>query len=105
MIRRDDVIDAIAECNGVRKPNAHTCILLASYYTILDHIDQDKEKPHYSFEPAPAEESNYQSDTEFFQAVQGKDINNVLEIIDELMSTLQVVYPRLYEGVMVKIAG
>lgn len=103
MIKRDDLLEAIAECEGARNPNSHTCMMLSAFYTILDHMD-DKPKIDYSFAPAPQEESTYNSGTEFSDAVQGKDINHLLEIMDELMSTLQVLHPRLYDGVMIKIA-
>ena len=104
MIQRDDLLEAIAECEGVRNPNANTCMMLSAFYTILDHMD-DREMPvEYSFSPAPQEEVKYNSGTEFSEAVQGKDVNDLLEIIDELMSTLQILHPRLYDGVMVKIA-
>ena len=108
MIKKEDLLEAIAECNGVKNPNAKTCMMLSAFYTILDHMeDQDPEVPidqSYSFAAPPAETVKYNSGTEFSQEVQGKDINEVLEIIDELMTTLQVLHPRLYNGVMIKIA-
>lgn len=105
MIRRDDLLEAIAECEGIRKPNANTCMMLSAFYTILDHMDNKEAPVEYSFSPAPQEEIKYNSGSEFSEAVQDKDINEILEIIDELMSTLQVLHPRLYDGVMIKIAG
>lgn len=105
MIRRDDLIESIAECEGARNPNAHTCMMLAAFYTILDHMDGKDTPMDYSFAPAPQEENTYNSGSEFSDAVQGKDINKLLEIMDELMTTLQVLHPRLYDGVMMKIAG
>ena len=108
MIKKEDLLEAIAECNGVKNPNAKTCMMLSAFYTILDHMDDQevpiKQMPDYSFAEPPDEKINYIGDTEFLQAVQGKDTNEVLEIIDELMTTLQVLYPRLYDGVMIKIA-
>ncbi len=101
MIRKDDLLEAIAECEGVRNPNAQTCMMLSAFYTILDHMDK---RPEYSYSPAPQEEITYESGTEFLRAARGKDINEILEIMDELMSTLQVLHPRLYDGVMAKIA-
>lgn len=103
MIRRDDLIESIAECEGVRNPNAHTCIMLAAFYIILDHMDGKNTPVEYSFAPAPQEEVTFNSGTEFSDAVQGKDINQLFEIMDELMSTLQVLHPRLYAGVMRRI--
>ena len=55
MITEQDLLSAIAECQGERNPNANTCIKLAAYYTILDNIRPPKEtaeQPHaYSFAP------------------------------------------------------
>lgn len=44
------------------------------------------------------------SDTDFARAVDGREQNEVLPIIDELMRTLQILYPRLYNAVMVKLS-
>ena len=100
MIREQELRDAIAECQGQRNPNANTCMKLASYYTILDHmIEREPDIPTYSF-AAPAE---YESDTEFGQRIRGKDVNEVLALMDELMETLRVVNPRLYDAVMRKL--
>ena len=42
-------------------------------------------------------------DSDFLQAVAGKDPAAVWEILDDLMDTLHVVNPRVYDGVMRKI--
>ena len=36
MITEQDLLEAIAECQGQRNPNANTCIKLAAYYIILE---------------------------------------------------------------------
>lgn len=108
MIHEQELLDAIAECQGQRNPNATTCIKLASFYTILDHITdgsklEDKaplELPSYSYD---AEPNTYTSDTEFGQRIADMDINEVLAVMDELMTTLSVVNPRLYNAVMRKL--
>ena len=100
MIKEDDLIEAIAECQGQRNPNASTCMKLASYYIIQDHIKQ--EEPSYSF-AAPPEQVTYDSGTEFSERIRDMDINDVLTVIDELMTTLSLVNPRLYDGVMRKL--
>ena len=103
MITERDVQEAIAECKGQRNPNANTCIKLAALLTIKREMfgESDRElPPAYSYAPPP-----YNSGTEFFDAVKGKDINELLPVFDELMTTIQVLHPRLYDGVMTKIAG
>lgn len=105
MIKESDLLEAIAECQGQRNPNANTCIKLAAYYTILDHITGNKEVeipdvPKYSF-AAKA----YESDSEFWSVASGLDENALMSVIDELMQTLQAVQPRLYDAVMRKLKG
>lgn len=104
MITEQELREAIAECQGQRNPNANTCIMLASYYTILDHIKEEEkvpELPAYSYAAPPAE--RYSSDTEFGQKVSNMDILDVMTIMDELMTTLSIINPRLYNGVMSKL--
>lgn len=102
MITEQKLLEAIAECQGQRNPNASTCIKLASYYTILDHMETEPiTKPQiqsYSFATAP-----YSSDTEFGRRIANMDINDVLAVMDELMTTLSIINPRLYNGVMTKL--
>lgn len=113
MITEKDLQEAIAECEGVRNPNANTCIKLAAFYTIKEHMFGKPEPEPYSREYSyasgkpgqEAEEVRYDSHTEFSGAVNGKEIVDVLKVMDELMSTLAVVQPRLYAGVMRKIKG
>ena len=111
MITEHDLQEAIAECEGQRNPTANTCIKLAAFYIIKKHMfgEEDSEPERYSYAPAPEQTGpepviDYESDTEFSQAIAGRDPLEIWSIMDELMSTLQVVNPRLYAGVMRKIA-
>lgn len=108
MITEKDLQEAIAECNGTRNPTANTCIKLASYYIIQDKLfpKEQEEKPSYSYAPPPVEQVEnvfLTSDTEFSRVVRNKDLQDVLDVIDELMSTLEIVYPKLYQGVLNKL--
>lgn len=100
MITEKELLEAIAECQGQRNPNSSTCMKLASFYTILDHMKskEDTVVPQYSFAMPPT--FTYDSGTEFSDKIQGMDIDEILAVIDELMTTLMVVNPRLYAGVM-----
>lgn len=102
-----DLKEAIAECEGTRNPNASTCIKLAAYYTILNNLygDQAEEfpSPNYSFAAEPAIGLKY-SNSEFSQQVIDKGIEKVFPLLDELMDTLMVVNPRLYNSVIMKIS-
>ena len=105
MITRQELQEAIAECQGQRNPNASTCLKLASFYTIMDHLEEKTATPveysqGYSYD-APV----YESGTEFGRAILGKDQNEVIEAIDELMETLRVFQPKLYSAFIRKITA
>ena len=100
----DDLREAIAEMQGTKNPNANTCIKLAAYYTILDHVTE--QEPRYSeMSSYSAGESaiEYQGDSDFAKAIRGRNPSDVWPVIDELMTTIQVIHPRLYTGVMAKL--
>ena len=106
MITENDLREAIAECQGERNPNANTCIKLAAYYTILDNIKpksdvQEAVTPAYSFSTDGS--VHIDSETDFARKVEGMQTDDILKLMDELMTTLQVVNPRLYESVMRRI--
>lgn len=113
MITEQDLQEAIAECEGQRNPNANTCIKLAAFYTIKQHMFGGESQGAYSFAagPQPAAEKSvedpgeitYESDTDFAKEVYGMRVDVLMPIMDELMSTLEVIQPRLYAGVMRKI--
>lgn len=109
MITEQDLHKAIAECQGQRNPNANTCIKLAAYYIILNHMTGEKKPdpdpaPMYSFAGPKIENTiNYEGDSEFLQTINGRDQGEIMPVIDELMSTLQVINPRLYNSVLRKL--
>lgn len=114
MITETDLQEAIAECQGVRNPNASTCLKLAAFLTIQREMFGRKDegvaqvyasvptKGSYSYDDDPTA-IKYDSDTEFASAISGMKIDDVLPAMDELMTTLQVVQPRIYASVMRKL--
>ena len=105
MITEEDLQEAIAECVGQRNPTANTCVKLAAYYTIRDNMyprEKVAEEPvFYSQAAGPVVE--WSSNTDFGRLVADHNINDILPVIDELMDTIQVLYPRLYANVMRKL--
>lgn len=95
MIHEADLDEAIAQCQGEKNPNAATCYKLAAYYTIKDHL---YERPQYSRDVPRTVSSR--SDSEFARMIDGKSIDEVMPVIEELMETVKLLYPRLYAGVM-----
>ena len=89
MITRQDLIDAIEKCQGQKNPNATTCIKLAAYYTLLDHL-MDK-----SYSRGPS--------NEFMSIVSKKKYDEVMGIMDDLMDDVRKSDPRLYNLTMDKL--
>ena len=108
MITETDLKAAIAECQGKKNPDASTCIKLAAFYTIQREMfgeEKDVEHvPSYSYAPAPENTIDFDSGSEFAELVNGREQKEVMPILDELMSTLQVIQPRLYDAVMGKLS-
>lgn len=110
MITEQDLQEAIAECQGQRNPNASTCIKLAAFYILKDHLFPEEDQPAYSFLPSPslplsheAEAEGYKSDTEFWQAAKDLPVEKLLPIIDEAVSAIQIIQPRLYNSIIRKV--
>lgn len=108
MITRHDLEEAIAECQGQRNPNASTCLKLAAFYTIRHELfgeEKEAEQQMYSYDPPPepSETVGRYGDSEFLELVEGKPIDGVMRIMDELMESMQVLQPRIYDSVMRKV--
>ena len=107
MITEQDLQEAIAECKGQKNPNANTAIKLAAFLTIQREMfgKQEQDFTGYSYSNAPAKVEGGEfvgdyGDSEFLQTVRGRKTSEVWGIMDELMDTIKVVIPKLYDGVM-----
>lgn len=116
MITLEDLNAAIAECQGERNPDSKTCQKLAAFYIIKERMypeaaEQSYEAPtairsgggNISIGNSYSNDYEYQSDTEFAKLAGSTDKNELMRIIDELMSVLEATNPRLYRGVMKKM--
>lgn len=117
MITEQDLQEAIAECQGKRNPDSRTCIMLAAFLIIKDHMYPDikpdddlQEIRSYSYAPPPEipEQTdsviNYASDTDFGRMITGRKVNDVMPIIDELVSEpVRAFNPRLYDAFLRKL--
>jgi hypothetical protein len=112
LITEQDLLQAIAECQGEREPNANTCIKLAAFYTIYNQMFGKRSEPikdtapAYSFAASPAQAvenpntMSIKSDSAFARAVNGRNSAEVMQKVDDLISTLSEVNPRLYRCFM-----
>lgn len=106
MFTKAELIDAINELEE-GKHSIQNCSKLAAIYTVLDHLYPPEEpliEKGYSGDQAQkADAIVLYGDTEFLNAIAGRDSEEIWLLIDELMTTLSVINPRLYDAVMRKI--
>lgn len=104
LITEKDLNEAIAECQGQKNPTTNTCIKLAAFLTIKSILfPAEKEPmPMYSFAP-DTDRITYTSKTEFADAINGKKPNDIWSVMDELMTAVRVLQPKLYDSVMSKL--
>lgn len=113
MITERELLDAIRECEAA-PVSYSTCEKLSCFYTLYDHLFGEKPEPvAYSYAPIaysgseePIEEkkriySNGGSD--FLIAIDGKDMDAVLKVVDDLLDTIRVLNPRVYNGMLKKL--
>lgn len=118
MIRESDLDEAIAECQGKKNPDASTCMKLAAFYTIKQHMFSKSATPESNAVLLPSGSSlspgysfatgddviTLDSGTEFAQTIKGRKYAEVMPVIDEAIDTLRVINPRFYDAVMRKLA-
>ena len=91
MITEKELIEAIRECE--EEPPSFTSIKkLANLYIVYNQL-------YGKAEPIKTEKSG-----EFWNAVNGKDAEKVLVIMAELMETLEVLYPKVYNNIIKKLS-
>lgn len=90
MISEQELVDAITQYENSDNPTAQTCIALASFYAVKDRLYPKRQE--------------YSSDTEFGYYVAKCSPDRLMEVMDELMDTLKVLNPQLYEGVIQRLS-
>lgn len=107
MITQHDLDEAILECQGRKNPDSNTCIKLAAFLIIKEHLYPPMEKtisentiPDTGYSYQAGDGVIYTGDSEFAKAVEGKSQIDVFAVMDELMETLKAMNPRLYASVM-----
>lgn len=101
MLTLREVENAIQEYESVKNPNAGICSKLADLYIVRSNLMGDT---GYAQASAPIMSAKLEVSSDFLRAVKGKE-ESAWDIIDDLMDTLKVAYPRVYESVMRKIGN
>ena len=111
MIQIEEINRAIKEHESGANTYAN-CERLAWLYIIRDHMKyehQNKPAEHHEHTAEPyklnVRSDNIKNDgnSDFLKAINGKDTQKVISVMDELMEALQLIQPRMYDAVLIKI--
>ena len=99
MITEKELLKAINECQQEPITSSKRGIL-ADLFIIHDHLFGDPYEKEHSFSNGVENTTIYTtSDTEFLNAVNGKNADKVWAIIDELMEAVKTLHPKMYDRV------
>lgn len=98
MLTKRELLNAIKELEDAT-PTYERCKKLVTFYTLYDYMYGEPKK-----EESMEKVVGAYGQSEFMKTIEAMEIRQVLGVMDELMSTLKVLNPNLYQGVLVKLA-
>lgn len=98
-----DVINGEIASLETKEPTYVIMEKLAWLYIVRDHITLPIESPQEQNVVVTSGIITTDGDSEFMVAIKGKSVDEVLHIVDELMQTVQVLQPKLYDAVLRKL--
>ena len=107
MITEAALREAIAEVQGKRDPNRNDCMMLAAFYILQDHLYP--ERGYSNAEPLDIvtreDTLGDYGDSDFLRAIRGKNPADVWLLVDDLVETVRLIQPRVYNGLMNALDG
>ena len=99
MITEKELMEAIKECESEPITPAKVS-KLADFYIIHEHLFGMPMENGYSYASNVEKVLQTNGGTEFLQAVDGKNSEKVMAIIDELLEAVKLLQPRMYDSVL-----
>ena len=96
MITEQGWQEITAKCQAVSNPNETAYLLLAAATYMAERDTKSVNNPEQR-------KSGYSTGTEFSSIINGKDLNHVLSVFEELIDTLSALSPRLHKAVLDKL--
>lgn len=101
MITKRELFQAIEDIENASSTFSD-CQKLAVLYTVREHLFPDMSKGA-RVEVLTESYVNVEGDTDFAQAVNGKDAKKAWSIMGELMEVVEILHPRIYNAVLQKL--
>lgn len=102
MFTRKELNDAIDELEA-SPPTYQNCEKLATFYTLYDHL-YGPSQILTDIKPIQEIIIDDHGESEFLRKIEGREASKIWYIMDELMETVKLLQPRLYEATMQKIS-
>lgn len=97
MPTKEELLEAIKECQE-KELTYNTCEKLATFYTLLSYLYPTADRGYsYSNE---IDIFPIYNGSEFREAITGKDIDKVVNVLDEHMSVIKILFPKEYKAVI-----
>lgn len=107
MLDKGEIERAISELEAAKDHSKSMCARLADLYSIRDHaFPSEPEIAKYSQSASGFKISSpleTYGDSDFLIVISGKNMDSVFSVMDDLMDTLKVSFPRAYDSVMRKL--
>ncbi len=101
MFTKSQLLDAIDELEAA-PATYQNAEKLATFYQLYDHLYTRRE-PETRIQKTGEVTINKYGNTEFFEAITDKKAEEVWRIMDEIMTTIGALQPKLYQAAMDKI--
>lgn len=101
MFSKAELLDAIDELEAA-PATYQNAEKLATFYMLYDHLYIDKQ-PVNKFEKTREVTIDRYGDSDFLQAIEGQDAARIWPIINELMQTIRMLQPKLYQATIEKL--
>ena len=101
MFSKNEILDAIDDLEEA--PTTYqNAEKLATFYSLYDHLFVTKE-PMNRIESIREVIIGKYGDSEFMRTIEGKKAEDVWSVMDELLQTIQMLQPRLYNATIEKL--
>lgn len=101
MFSKNEILDAIDDLEEA-PATYQNAEKLATFYSLYDHLFVTKE-PMNRIESIREVIIGKYGDSEFMRVIEGKKAEDVWPVMDELLQTIQMLQPRLYNATIEKL--
>lgn len=101
MFSKNEILDAIDDLEEA-PATYQNAEKLATFYSLYDHLFVTKE-PMNRIESIREVIIGKYGDSEFMRTIEGKKAEAVWSVMDELLQTIQMLQPRLYNATIEKL--